>query len=196
MKPDNTQASETAARKCIPRAQWRTPTLETKRLILRPLNKGDAYEAFKRWTSDEDVARYMSWNTHISPDETLEWLKYEEASLGSWENFTFGIALKDTHELIGSGGILYDDKLDRYGIGYCLMKSSWGKGYATEASRCFLDFAIATLGITSFFAYHACDNPSSGKVLKKLGFSFAKYGTFISADGAKKFSRKEYYLDV
>jgi ribosomal-protein-alanine N-acetyltransferase len=172
-----------------------TPTLETERLILRPLCLADAKSIFDKWASDEEVARYMSWNTHASIEDTLEWLNFEEGSYNSPDNFNFGFESKESRELIGSGGILYEEELDRYGIGYCLMKSKWGKGYASEASRCFLNYAIHDLGITRFFAYHACANPASGKVLEKLGFCFDKEGWFIGPDNTKAFPRKEYLLD-
>ncbi|MBP5530370.1 MAG: GNAT family N-acetyltransferase, partial [Lachnospiraceae bacterium] len=52
----------------------KTPTIETERLLLRPLVFEDCYEAFERWTSDPDVARYMRYNAHKSVEETKEWL--------------------------------------------------------------------------------------------------------------------------
>lgn len=39
-------------------------TLETERLILRPLTVNDAEEAFKNWTSDDEVSKYVRWSTH------------------------------------------------------------------------------------------------------------------------------------
>ena len=35
-----------------------TPTIETERLILRPLKMTDVEEIFNNWTSDPDVAKY------------------------------------------------------------------------------------------------------------------------------------------
>ena len=45
-------------------------TLETERLILRPLTVNDAEEAFKNWTSDDEVSKYVRWSTHKNVEET------------------------------------------------------------------------------------------------------------------------------
>ena len=45
-------------------------TLETERLILRPLTVNDAEEAFKNWTSDDEVSKYVRWSTHKNVAET------------------------------------------------------------------------------------------------------------------------------
>ena len=49
----------------------RTPTIETERLILRPLTVDDAQNAFERWTTDPEVAKYMMYTAHKSIDETI-----------------------------------------------------------------------------------------------------------------------------
>ena len=49
-------------------------TLETERLILRPLTVKDAEEAFKNWTSDDEVSKYVRWSTHKNVEETKEYI--------------------------------------------------------------------------------------------------------------------------
>ena len=49
------------------------PTIETERLILRPITVEDAEAAFE-WIGDERVAKYMIYSTHESPDVTRQWL--------------------------------------------------------------------------------------------------------------------------
>ena len=48
--------------------------LKTKRLLLRPLTLDDAEEAYRNWTSDPEVARFMRWEVHDSPAVTRAWL--------------------------------------------------------------------------------------------------------------------------
>ena len=55
-------------------------------------------------------------------------------------------------------------------IGYWITRSHWGRGYATEAARAVLSVARA-LGHDRIEAGHFLDNPASGKVLRKLGFT-------------------------
>lgn len=54
----------------------KTPILETKRLLLRPLSVKDAEAAFENWTSDPDIAKFMRWELHENISETREWLAY------------------------------------------------------------------------------------------------------------------------
>ncbi|MCL2826353.1 MAG: GNAT family N-acetyltransferase [Eggerthellaceae bacterium] len=175
---------------------YETPQLETPRLVLRPLRIDDAADAFERWASDPDVARYMSWSLHRSIYDTLTWLGFECATLASPDNFTFGYVLKGTGGLIGSGGIHFSDEYHGFELGYNLMKEQWGKGYATEAARRILDFATDELGIATFHASHATDNTASGNVLSKLGFTYTGDGFFTSADGKRAFPNKKYRLDI
>jgi RimJ/RimL family protein N-acetyltransferase len=54
-------------------------------------------------------------------------------------------------------------------IGYWIGRDYWGHGYATEAGRAVVEIA-RTLGHRRLRAGHFVDNPSSGKVLRKIGF--------------------------
>ena len=171
--------------------------IETKRLILRKLKVSDAEEIFKNWTSDEDVSRYVTWDTHNSIEDTKAWLLEVEKNYNSSKNYDWGITLKDTGELIGSiGAYLKENEDNRYEPGYCLSKKYWRKGYATESLNGVLDFLINKKGIKKFVCMHAKDNPASGSVMKKAGFKYAKDGVFENLNKTKKFESKKYYLDV
>jgi RimJ/RimL family protein N-acetyltransferase len=54
-------------------------------------------------------------------------------------------------------------------LGYWIARPFWGRGLATEAGTALVDIA-RTLGFVSLEASHFVDNPSSGRVLEKLGF--------------------------
>ncbi|MAY20968.1 MAG: GNAT family N-acetyltransferase [Erythrobacteraceae bacterium] len=55
-------------------------------------------------------------------------------------------------------------------LGYWIARPYWGQGYATEAGQAVLQIA-RTLGHSQMVASHFLDNPASGKVLRKLGFT-------------------------
>ncbi len=122
----------------------KTPILESKRIILRPLSLNDAEHIFKCWTSDPEVAKFMIWDQHKSVNDTIEWLKLEEQNIESEHHYTWGFVLKETGELFGSGAISFKKELDCYELGYNIMKKYWGKGLTTEAGRLILDFGINT----------------------------------------------------
>ena len=50
-----------------------------------------------------------------------------------------------------------------------LRKGAWGRGYATEAGRAWLDHAFGTLGLTRVVGASHPDNETAHRVLEKLG---------------------------
>lgn len=57
-----------------------------------------------------------------------------------------------------------------HNLGYWLTPAAWGRGYAVEAGGAVLNLA-RTLGVQQVVAGHFVDNPASGSVLRKLGFT-------------------------
>jgi putative acetyltransferase len=55
-------------------------------------------------------------------------------------------------------------------IGYAVVASCWGRGYATEAVRALMDRAAAVPGLGRIVAHAPLDRPASGRVLEKAGF--------------------------
>ena len=177
-------------------------TLETERLILRPLTLADAETAYHGWTGDPDVAEYVSWLPHHSIDGAIEWLheiewKYDEAGhMIPAKNYIWGFVLKETGELFGSGGLIWEDDWQLFQVGYNIMKSHWNRGYTTEAMRAVLGFACANLGIKKVAGGHAKQNHRSAKVLEKLGFVYDRDDMTPHVDGTKVFDSREYFLDL
>jgi RimJ/RimL family protein N-acetyltransferase len=56
-------------------------------------------------------------------------------------------------------------------IGYAVVRSCWGRGYATEAVRALVDKARDVGGVARIIAHTPLDRPASGRVLAKAGFS-------------------------
>lgn len=54
-------------------------------------------------------------------------------------------------------------------LGYWISRPHWGRGFATEAGLALVAIARA-LGLGRLEASHFIDNPTSGRVLEKLGF--------------------------
>ncbi|MGW9434025.1 GNAT family N-acetyltransferase, partial [Streptomyces decoyicus] len=61
-------------------------------------------------------------------------------------------------------------------LSYILREDTWGHGYATEAAKHVVAFAFTTAGLERLEAMHHPDNPASGCVLAKVGFT--RTGTF------------------
>jgi RimJ/RimL family protein N-acetyltransferase len=56
-------------------------------------------------------------------------------------------------------------------IGYAVVGSCWGRGYATEAVRQLVQRAATVPGIERIVAHAPLDRPASGRVLAKAGFT-------------------------
>lgn len=164
----------------------KTPILETERVVLRPLRLDDAETIFKSWTSDPDVAKYMVWDLHKSVEETIEWLNFEVDNIDNPEVYTWGFELKETGELIGSGGMIYRDDKEMYSIGYNFMKKYWRQGFGTEVAEKMLDFIVNEIGAKEVFGQHESGNDNSGKVMKKLGFEYMGEGEGEKFSGEKR----------
>ncbi len=174
----------------------KTPVIGTERLILRPLELEDAEEVFENWKSDIEVSKYMLWTVHDSVEDTVKWLELEVERNESLYWFSWGIVLKKTGELIGSCGLYYYEEKLMYVIGYNLMKKYWNCGFATESAKAIIEFANQVLNVNFLFGEHHIDNPSSGRVLNKLGFEFKANGIRRNSSGSREFKTCEYVLEV
>ncbi|WP_406500239.1 GNAT family N-acetyltransferase [Streptomyces sp. NBC_00846] len=56
-------------------------------------------------------------------------------------------------------------------ISYILREDTWGHGYATHAAHHVVSVAFTTVGLNRLEAMHHPDNPASGRVLIKAGFT-------------------------
>jgi RimJ/RimL family protein N-acetyltransferase len=74
-------------------------------------------------------------------------------------------------------------------FGYYIARDHWGRGVATEAALAIKMVAIESFGYLKLTAGYHSDNPASGRVLAKLGFTVV--GTSIRpcrAEGKDKSS--------
>jgi RimJ/RimL family protein N-acetyltransferase len=69
------------------------------------------------------------------------------------------------------GGVGVHGAGDSFELGYWFTPAAWGRGYATEAGRAMLGMARHALGHRALGSGHQLDNPASGRVLRKLGFT-------------------------
>lgn len=148
-----------------------TMQLETQRLLLRRFTEQDIPAMFKNWASHPAVTRCLTWVSHRSEKETRAvvegWLRqYQYRDFYEW-----AIVEKATGQLIGSIGLVDGGSRKCCEAGYCLGEQWWNLGYATEALRAVLDFAVKKVGYRRVIAKHAVENPASGRVMQKAGMS-------------------------
>ena len=110
--------------------------IETDRLILRNLVPED-YEAAFKWCGDPEVNEYMIYPLYHNAEDVKTWI--ETLNPDDPDDYDMGIVLKETGELIGSGGLVYRPEKDAWLIGYNIRKDCWGHGYVVEAMQGIID---------------------------------------------------------
>ena len=174
----------------------KTPILETDRLVLRPFSMEDAQDVFYGWERDEEVAKYMFWTSHNDINKTIGWLEKELSKIDAEDWYRWAILSKKTGELLGTGLIYAEEEYSKFEIAYNLSKKSWGFGYTTEAMQEIIKFAKEELKIKDIMGRHAKENPASGKILEKLGFTYIKDIQYECNRGRNIYEGKEYILNL
>ena len=144
----------------------------TERLSVRPLTRTDA----------PDLAR-IGGDARVAPmifAATVPWSVEGAERLIARDQWTgrlgFRLAILKDDDLIGTIAAFPDAN-----IAYFLAPDVWGKGYATEAVRGFLDRLVPAFGLPSVGADVFVENTGSARVLSKLGFKQMGYAWGTSA---------------
>ena len=145
--------------------------MENKRLLLRPWCESDA-EVLFTLASNPDVGPRAGWPPHKSVEESREIIRTIFNNDSTW-----AVVLKETGEVVGAIG--YGPSCDcnlpaREGeplTGYWVGKPYWNQGICTEALRLMLEHIAKTTNFPSLISGHFIDNPASGRVMEKCGFT-------------------------
>lgn len=131
----------------------------------------DDIEASWQMNLDEAVSRYTGDGGVVSREELERRIK--EDVLGDYQRVGYGrmaVVLKETGIFIGFAGLKYLEDLGETDLGYRLMSTHWGQGYATEACRAILEDGFPRWKLESVIALVLPENVGSVRVLDKLGF--------------------------
>ena len=164
--------------------------LETERLILRPITMEDKAAVYK-WASDPRVSKYMLYSNYNSPDDADIWI---ENLYLSDKNLDYGFVWKETGELIGSGGLNYNEEAGNWELGYNIRYDMWGRGIVLEACKRIIEYARADYEVNKIVAVYAVDNPNSGKIMKKLGMTFHSECEYSKFDKSETFKAYNYEI--
>lgn len=139
----------------------------SERLFLRPGWPEDSNDLFHA-VCDEGIARNLAqvpWPYGL--DDALAYVSLPQEP--RYPNFLITLPGAGTGQAIGTISLM-QGRGGRTEIGYWVARAHWGRGFATEAVRAALTLA-RTLRHTKIYAAHFHDNPASGRVLRKAGFS-------------------------
>lgn len=151
------------------------PTLETERLILRPMQISDADDMF-RYASRRDVTEFLLWSPHPTKSYTEDYLRCIRARYRIGEFYDWAVVEKDSGHMIGTCGFTrFDPPHNSAEIGYVLNPEYHGYGYATEAARRVIEYGFDELGLHRIEARFMKGNDASFHVMDKLGMTFEGY---------------------
>lgn len=146
--------------------------LETEHLVLRELGIADV-EGVHEYASDPEVVRFMDWGPNTL-GETREFVRraIDSGKVEPRMEFHLAIVLKSDRRLIGGCGFCVSSSDNREGwFGYCLNRSFWGKGFATETAGALVRFGFDVLGLHRVFATCVPLNVASSRVMEKVGMT-------------------------
>lgn len=132
----------------------------------------------------------MYWEVGDDPHDAEEFIRFE---LDNVENDDWNrriIQLRQTGAIIGTCLIFRNEAEQSWDVSYNLGRRYWENGYASEAMRCAMDFAVRKLGLRTCIADYAADNPASGRMLAKLGFAFEREIPFECGNGMRTIGRR------
>lgn len=149
------------------------PSLETPRLLIRPLQASDVAVLAGIW-ADPEVTRYMGGPRDR---EKVRQLLEDELRTGSADAFGFcPVVEKTSGRVIGDCGLTKKevDGREEIELVYVFAADGWGKGYATEAASALRDYALGSLRLGRLIALIDPENVASARVAEKVGMRFEK----------------------
>ena len=148
----------------------RESLVSSARLDLREFTEDD-WQAVHSYATDVEVTRFMEWGPNTEQD-TRDFIQRAIDNRDSQPrmHYELAICLRDTDQLVGGCAIAVSDPENRRGwIGYCLNRSFWNQGFATEAARSLVEFGFADLNLHRIVATCDAENTASSCVLEKIG---------------------------
>ncbi len=145
------------------------PVLKTRRLFLRPFSLSDS-EDVRKLAGEREIADTTLNIPHPYEEGMAEkWISTHAAGFEENTSLTFAITCRKDGNLLGAVGLTVQRSHSRAELGYWIGKPYWGNGYCTEAARAVIAYGFTTLKLNRIFAMYMTRNPSSGRVMEKLG---------------------------
>jgi RimJ/RimL family protein N-acetyltransferase len=154
--------------------------ISTDRLVLRRWKQED-YAPFAAICADPEVMRYIGDGSIQTAAQAARAIERFERGWEARGYGLFAVEAKQTGNFLGFTGLSLPDFLPEVlpsvEIGWRLMRSSWGNGYASEAAAAALSYGVNTLGITDVVSIYQPENIASRRIMQKLGMTFDRKTT-------------------
>lgn len=166
-----------------------TPTLETARLILRPMRLEDApaiQEHFPEWEVVRHLLARVPWP--YPDDGALTNVRECLEKRARGEQLYWAITLKGGDDALIGRIDLRPDAGDHEMRGFWLAREHWGRGLMTEAAEAVTAYAFETLGWPHIYVTNAATNAASHRIKEKQGFALVEVvpGEFVEGSRPKE----------
>lgn len=142
-----------------------TPTIETERLVLRPMTMEDWPDYSTLMQSDR--AAYMGGPK--SRDKAWGSFCHDVALWALMGHGALMIEERGSGRCLGQVGINHGPLFPEHEIGWFVYPHAEGKGVAFEAARAFLDWGFKERGLPTLVSYVDPDNIRSCRLAERLG---------------------------
>jgi len=144
--------------------------IKTPRLVLRQWKASDQ-EPYIQLNRDTDVMEFFP--SVLSNKETLAQIEKISNHISQFGYGLFALERKDNHKFIGFTGLSHPGFKSAFTpcveIAWRLSRANWDQGFATEAAKACLDFALNTLKLSEIYAFTSVYNVRSEQVMVKTG---------------------------
>jgi len=158
--------------------------LESARLITRFVIADDVIPWTAFFNDPEAIELFPSFGLNTLEERVQHWI---DRQLIRYAEKRYGLQMlfdKKTGALIGQCGLLLQevDGIQELEVGYHIIRKYWGNGYAPEAARLFLDFAVEHDLADSVISIIDIRNDKSMRVAEKNGLSRDKQTRWLDKD--------------
>jgi RimJ/RimL family protein N-acetyltransferase len=154
-----------------PAVDWTPPVLATARLRLRAFRPADAAAVFAHGR-DPRLAAFATWPPHADLAASQAFVATHLRAYARNAPATWAVADLADDQVLGAVGF-YDwvPAARRVEFGCWIGPERWGRGYATEAVRAAVAYALRELRLVRVQAICDPEDRASGRVLAKAGLS-------------------------
>jgi ribosomal-protein-alanine N-acetyltransferase len=168
------------------------PTLQSERLLLRPLRENDIVP-LQHIMGKPDMLRYFP---NQEPPATDKVARLIASQIEHWNRCGYGwwaVDFGQDGEFIGWAGLQYLPETDETEIAYLLDSSYWGRGLGTEAARVGVRYGFEEIDLDQIVAIVHPENIASQRVAQKAGLVFTIESVYFGMDCFRyELSRKDF----
>lgn len=151
------------------------------RLLFRSLTSEDI-DLWVPFFDRDDYMRFLGQDiTQPAAERSKVWIERQIQRKNEGAYGQLAIIEKDSGKFIGVGGIIHRELYgnDELEITYSLLPEFWGKGYARELAKNFIDYAKEETGVKSVISMVHPENEASIKVAHANGLKFDLMAKFM-----------------